>query len=185
MVENFEDETLRILCIFVVFSLILGFFIDEPVEKWVEKISILIAVVIILFVTALSNYIKEQQFQKFQRSNNKATARDIYVYRGGDRIKILVCELLVGDIVQISPGEILPVDGILIVGNDIQVDESSMTGSAYEIKKRVPVTYDKQERADPFLISESKIMSGSGIMVVAAVGKNSYYGKLKMKIQCC
>ena len=60
-----------------------------------------------------------------------------------------------------------------------------MTGSAYEIKKRVPVTYDKQERADPFLISESKIMSGSGIMVVAAVGKNSYYGKLKMKIQCC
>ncbi len=65
MVENFEDETLRILCIFVVFSLILGFFIDEPVDKWVEKISILIAVVIILFVTALSNYIKEQQFQKF------------------------------------------------------------------------------------------------------------------------
>ncbi len=57
-----------------------------------------------------------------------------------------------------------------------------MNGSAYDIKKRVPVTYDRLEMADPFLFSESKIMSGNGLMVVATVGKNSYYGKLKMKI---
>jgi Ca2+ transporting ATPase len=94
-----------------------------------------------------------------------------------------VYELLVGDIVQISTGEIFSVDGILIEGNDISVDESSLTGETNEIKKRVPVSYDKKEGASPFLISSSKLMSGTGLMVVAAVGKNSYYGKLKMKIQ--
>lgn len=47
----------------------------------------------------------------------------------------------------------------------------------------MPVTYDKEEGANPFLISSSKLMSGTGLMLVVAVGKNSYYGKLKMKIQ--
>jgi magnesium-transporting ATPase (P-type) len=47
----------------------------------------------------------------------------------------------------------------------------------------VPVTYDRKEGASPFLISGSKLMSGTGLMLVVAVGKNSNYGKLKMKIQ--
>lgn len=47
----------------------------------------------------------------------------------------------------------------------------------------MPVTYEKEEGANPFLISSSKLMSGTGLMLVVAVGKNSYYGKLKMKIQ--
>jgi len=50
-----------------------------------------------------------------------------------------------------------------------------------KLKKKVPVSYDKSE--NPFLISSSKIMSGTGLMIVAAVGRNSYYGKLKLKIQ--
>ena len=63
------------------------------------------------------------------------------------------------------------------------MDESSLTGETNEIKKKVPVTYERNEGHSPFLISSSKLMSGTGLMVVAAVGKNSYYGKLKMKIQ--
>ena len=51
-----------------------------------------------------------------------ATAKDIHVYRGGDLIKMSVYELLVGDIVQISTGQILSVDGIIIEGSDIAVD---------------------------------------------------------------
>jgi len=51
-----------------------------------------------------------------------ATAKDVHVYRGGDLIKMSVYDLLVGDVVQISTGEIFSVDGILIEGNDISVD---------------------------------------------------------------
>jgi P-type E1-E2 ATPase len=90
---------------------------------------------------------------------------------------------LVGDIVEVETGEILSVDGILIEGSEISVDESSLTGETIEIKKRVPQTYQESEGANPFLISSSKIMSGTGIMIVAAVGRSSYYGKLKLKIQ--
>ena len=74
-------------------------------------------------------------------------------------------------------------DGILIEGSDVSVDESSLTGEPDNIKKRVPEQYTRKEGASPFLISSSKMMSGSGLMVVCAVGANSYYGKLKLRFQ--
>jgi Ca2+ transporting ATPase len=76
-------------------------------------------------VTSGNNYIKEQQFQKL---NAMATAKNVNVYRGGDLVNISVYELMVGDIVEIETGEILSVDGILIDGNNISIDESSLTG---------------------------------------------------------
>lgn len=136
--------------------------------------------VIIVTVTSGNNYIKEKQFQKL---NAIATAKDVHVLRGGDLIKISAYDLLVGDVVEISTGEIFSADGILINGSDISVDESSITGETDEIKKRVPVQYTKEEHANPFLISSSKLMQGTGLMLVVAVGRNSYYGKLKLKIQ--
>lgn len=47
----------------------------------------------------------------------------------------------------------------------------------------MPVTYDAIENANPFLISSSRVLEGTGLMIVMAVGRNSYYGKLKIKIQ--
>jgi Ca2+ transporting ATPase len=101
IVENFEDDMLRILCAAAGISLVLGILTEGLAEGWMEGASILIAVVIIVTVTSGNNYIKEQQFQ---RLNAIATAKDIHVYRGGDLIKMSVYDLLVGDIVQISTG---------------------------------------------------------------------------------
>jgi Ca2+ transporting ATPase len=131
-------------------------------------------------VTSTNNYLKEKQFQKL---NALATAKDINVLRSGELVRLSVYDLLVGDIVEVETGEIISVDGILINGHNISVDESSITGETNDIKKRVPETYEGGEGKSPFLISSSKVMEGTGMMVVAAVGKNSYYGKLKLKIQ--
>lgn len=138
--ENFEDEMLRILCAAAVVSLVLGIATEGIKEGWLEGASILIAVVIIVTVTSANNYIKDKQFQKL---NAIATAKNVNVYRGGDLINMSVYDLLVGDIVEIETGEILSVDGILIEGNNISVDESSITGESLEIKKAVPETYAK------------------------------------------
>ena len=178
--ENFEDDMLKILCASAVVSLVLGIATEGLKEGWLEGASILLAVIIIVTVTSTNNYLKEQQFQKL---NALATAKDINVMRGGELLRISVYELLVGDVVEVETGEILSVDGILIEGHNVSVDESSITGEIHEIKKRVPVTYAANEGLSPFMISSSKVMEGTGLMVVAAVGKNSYYGKLKMKIQ--
>ena len=102
----------------------------------------MIAVIIIVTVTSANNYLKEKQFQKL---NALATAKNINVLRGGELLNISVYELLVGDVVEIETGEILSVDGILIEGHNISCDESSITGEINDIKKRIPVTYEKDE----------------------------------------
>lgn len=125
VLENFEDDMLRILCASAAVSLVLGILTEGLAEGWLEGASILLAVIIIVTVTSGNNYMKEQQFQKL---NAIAQAKNVNVYRGGDLVNLSVYELMVGDIVEIETGEILSVDGILIDGNNISIDESSLTG---------------------------------------------------------
>ena len=130
---------LKILCASAVVSLVLGIATEGLAEGWLEGASILLAVIIIVSVTSTNNYLKEKQFQKL---NALATAKNINVFRGGELLNISVYDLLVGDVVEIETGEILSVDGILIEGHNISIDESSITGETIEIKKRVPKTFE-------------------------------------------
>ncbi|CAO2621392.1 Plasma membrane calcium-transporting ATPase 3, partial [Lemmus lemmus] len=65
-------------------------------------------------------------------------------------------------------GDLLPADGVLIQGNDLKIDESSLTGESDHVRKSA----DK----DPMLLSGTHVMEGSGRMVVTAVGVNSQTG---------
>lgn len=74
----------------------------------------------------------------------------------------------------------MSVDGILLKGNNINMDESSITGETDLMKK---VSLDTEGKINPFLISGSKVMEGTGRIMVIGVGRFSQYGMLKMKIQ--
>ncbi|XP_061470224.1 plasma membrane calcium-transporting ATPase 3 isoform X17 [Rhineura floridana] len=67
-----------------------------------------------------------------------------------------------------TEGDLLPADGVLIQGNDLKIDESSLTGESDHVRKSV----DK----DPMLLSGTHVMEGSGRMVITAVGVNSQTG---------
>jgi Ca2+ transporting ATPase len=79
----------------------------------------LVAICIIVSVTSINNYLKEQQFNKL---NEIATRKDVNVLRDSLIQNINVFDLLVGDIVMVETGEILSVDGILIDCHDISMD---------------------------------------------------------------
>lgn len=96
--ENFEDQTIQILCFAAVASLLLGIATHGLAEGWLEGVSILLAVAIITVVTAGNNYMKEQQFRKL---SEVAARKDINVTRKGQILHMSVYELLVGDLVQI------------------------------------------------------------------------------------
>lgn len=101
VLENFEDDMLKILCVSAIVSLVLGIATEGIKEGWLEGASILMAVIIIVTVTSTNNYLKEKQFQKL---NAIATAKNINVYRGGDLVNMSVYDLLVGDIVEVETG---------------------------------------------------------------------------------
>jgi calcium-translocating P-type ATPase len=177
--EQFEDKILRILTAAAFVSLCLGIYTEGIEEGWLEGFTIFLAVTIIVLVTATNNYLKEQQFQKL---NAQREQRDVSVIRNGKTISISIYKLLVGDVMHITTGEMFPADGLLIKGNELSVDESSMTGESHLIRKTVLEDVDS-EKAQPFIISGSKVMEGTGLMLVLAIGGDSQMGIMKKKLQ--
>ncbi|XP_015842232.1 plasma membrane calcium-transporting ATPase 4 isoform X4 [Peromyscus maniculatus bairdii] len=183
--EALQDVTLIILEIAAIISLVLSFYRppggdnevcgqttsgpeeDEEAETgWIEGAAILTSVIIVVLVTAFNDWSKEKQFRGLQ--SRIELEQKFCIIRNGQLIQLPVAEIVVGDIAQIKYGDLLPADGILIQGNDLKIDESSLTGESDHVKKSL----DK----DPMLLSGTHVMEGSGRMVVTAVGINSQTG---------
>uniref|UniRef100_A0A3Q2FZ08 Calcium-transporting ATPase n=1 Tax=Cyprinodon variegatus TaxID=28743 RepID=A0A3Q2FZ08_CYPVA len=138
----------------------------EAQAGWIEGAAILFSVVIVVLVTAFNDWSKEKQFRGLQSRIEQE--QKFTVIRKGQVIQIPVAEIVVGDIAQIKYGDLLPADGILIQGNDLKLDESSLTGESDQVRKSL--------NKDPMLLSGTHVMEGSGRMVVSAVGLNSQTG---------
>ncbi|XP_036389491.1 plasma membrane calcium-transporting ATPase 2-like isoform X5 [Megalops cyprinoides] len=138
----------------------------EAEAGWIEGVAILLSVVCVVLVTAFNDWSKEKQFRGLQSRIEQE--QKFTVIRGGQVIQIPVADILVGDIAQVKYGDLLPADGVLIQGNDLKIDESSLTGESDHVRKAVD--------RDPMLLSGTHVMEGSGRMVVTAVGVNSQTG---------
>nr|XP_051677184.1 plasma membrane calcium-transporting ATPase 4 isoform X2 [Oryctolagus cuniculus] len=180
-----QGVTLIILEMAVIISLVLSFYrppggenelcgqIAQSAEDegeaeagWIEGAAILFSVIIVVLVTAFNDWSKEKQFRGLQSRIEQE--QKFSVIRNGQLIQLPVADIVVGDIAQIKYGDLLPADGVLIQGNDLKIDESSLMGQSYH----VPKSLDK----DPMLLSGTHVMEGSGRMVVTAVGVNSQAG---------
>lgn len=113
------------------------------------------------------------------------------VTRSGTLSRMSVFDLVVGDVMNFEPGDVLPVDGVLIAGHNVKCDESAATGESDTLKKTpgqesLDITEpgeSQSKRADPFMLSGSKIVEGVGSFVVTAVGPHSFNGKTMMALQ--
>lgn len=104
-----------------------------------------------------------------------AEFKEVRVIRNGKVRAIPSNDLVVGDIMFIDNGDIIPVDGILTKSSDILCFEYGE-----QIYKRVPIKFSEEEKADPFILSGTKILEGQGVMIVCAVGVNCKVGKIKL-----
>ncbi|CAM6016725.1 unnamed protein product, partial [Sphagnum balticum] len=169
--EACQDQTLIILVVCAIVSLIVGLTTESLSTGWYDGGGITFAVVLVLMVSSVSEY---KQAQKFQELNKQKRKILINVTRGGRRIKISIFDLVVGDLVQLNIGDQIPGDGLLMQGHSMLVDESSMTGESD------PIAIDEIEH--PFLLSGCKVMDGCGDMIVTAVGMSTEWGRLMATI---
>ncbi|XP_035517766.1 plasma membrane calcium-transporting ATPase 2 isoform X1 [Morone saxatilis] len=138
----------------------------EADAGWIEGAAILLSVVCVVLVTAFNDWSKEKQFRGLQSRIEQE--QKFQVVRGSQVIQLPVADIVVGDIAQVKYGDLLPADGVLIQGNDVKIDESSLTGESDHVRKSA--------EKDPMLLSGTHVMEGSGRMVVTAVGVNSQTG---------
>ncbi|VUC35739.1 unnamed protein product [Clonostachys rosea] len=191
-----QDRVLILLSVAAVISLALGLYQtfgqthhEGAKVEWVEGVAIITAVAIVVIVGALNDWQKERQFRKL---NAKKEDRIVKVIRSGKAATVSVHDVLVGDVMLVEPGDIIPVDGVFIDGHSLSCDESSVTGES-DLMKKVPgdavMRSLLQEEApnhkhlDPFILSGAKVLDGVGSFLVTAVGTNSSLGRTMMSLR--
>ncbi|CCI45418.1 unnamed protein product [Albugo candida] len=171
MWDAFQDITIVVLTISGAISIALSETVGDHKETdWIEGTCILLAVFLVILVTAINDYKKEQQFRAL---NAVKEDEKIKVWRDGKPQEVSKWKLVVGDIVRINLGDIVPADGILLEGREIRIDESTMTGESDLVCK---------DRENPILLSGTKLMEGFGKMLVLCVGEHSQAGMIKKLI---
>ncbi|KAK4501623.1 hypothetical protein PRZ48_007432 [Zasmidium cellare] len=189
---TYNDKVLILLTIAAVISLALGIYQTltspptEPHVQWVEGVAIIVAILVVVIIGAGNDWQKERQFAKL---NKKKDDRSVKVRRSGKTMEISVHDVLVGDVMHIEPGDVVPVDGVFIEGHKVKCDESSATGESALLAKTPAVweTSGQTElcedlKQDPFIISGAQVVDGVGTFLVTATGENSLYGRTLLSL---
>ncbi|QGI83644.1 unnamed protein product [Fusarium fujikuroi] len=191
---TFQEAVLIMLTVAGTISLALGLYEtfgvshqpgDPTPVDWVEGVAILGAVVIVVVVASHNDWQKEKAFVKL---NTKKDDREVKVIRSGKSMLVNVADVVVGDVMNLEPGDLIPADGIFIDGHNVKCDESTVTGESDALKKTpgAKCFVDDPMRTkepDPFIISGSRVLEGMGTFIVTSVGVNSSFGKIMMSVR--
>ncbi|KAL1551848.1 Calcium-transporting ATPase 9, plasma membrane-type [Salvia divinorum] len=168
--DAWQDTTLIILIVAAIASLALGIKTEGIEEGWYDGGSITFAVLLVIIVTATSDY---RQSLQFQNLNEEKRNIQVEVIRGGRREKVSIYDIVVGDVIPLKIGDQVPADGLVTTSHSLAIDESSMTGESKIIHK---------DQKAPFLMSGCKVEDGAGTMLVTGVGINTEWGLLMTSI---
>ncbi|XP_061979876.1 calcium-transporting ATPase 4, plasma membrane-type-like isoform X2 [Populus nigra] len=168
--DALHDLTLVILMVCAVVSIGVGIATEGWPNGMYDGVGIVICILLVVMVTAITDYKQALQFRVLDKEKKNVI---VQVTREGSRQKVSIFDLVVGDVVHLSIGDLVPADGILISGHSLSVDESSLSGESE------PVDINKKR---PFLLSGTKIQDGSGKMLVTAVGMRTEWGTLMVHL---
>ncbi|KAG6894116.1 hypothetical protein C0992_007449 [Termitomyces sp. T32_za158] len=164
------------LFISAVVSLVLGLFHQAEQTDWVEGATIMVAVVIIVIAESTNDWRKEYQTQQL---NDKREKHSVHVIRDGVACFIDLQEVVVGDIVLLTPGEVVPCPGVFLSGNVRchETDSRKMHKKNYEDVKSYVKNGRLPVNTDCFVFPGSQVLEGVGSYVVIAVGTKSFHGR--------
>ncbi|KAG8044404.1 hypothetical protein GUJ93_ZPchr0054g2853 [Zizania palustris] len=164
--DALHDLTLIILVVCALVSLVVGLASQGWPKGTYDSLGIILSILLVVLVTATSDYKQSRKFIELDREKQKIYIR---VTRDKKTKKVLVHDLVVGDILHLSIGDVVPADGLFISGYCLVIDESSLTGESE------PIHVSEQK---PFLHAGSKVVDGTAKMLVTAVGTRTEWGRI-------
>ncbi len=132
--ESLSDMMVRILIVCAVVQIVLGCTLSEdPSKDWVDGVSIIVAILVVVLVGSITNYQKETKFHELNEVQNEGTKYKII--RNGIPTDYISDDILVGDLIMVTYGDIMAADCLLVEGNGVKMDESALTGESDAMKK--------------------------------------------------
>lgn len=107
------------------------------------------------------------------------------VQRGAHTRKIPITQVVPGDVVLLTAGDLVPGDCLLLAATDLHVNESALTGESFPVEKEVGLTPEDApltERRNA-LFEGSSVMSGAGKVVVVNTGADTEFGRISASME--
>ena len=168
LLEPFLDIFMVILLVAMILSLLQ--------QNWLEAIVI----VVIIALDAVIYYIQRFSTDRILKSLKRSTVHTVTVVRDGQEQSIEATELVLGDIVVLHEGDRVPADGRIISESGLLTNESMLTGESEAIAKdaRTISGQKKVYEQRNMVFSGSFVITGTGRIVVVAIGNNTEYGRI-------
>lgn len=173
---QFKDLMVIILIISAVISIVMALVNKQYGDLFEGGI-----ILFIVILNATMGVIQENKAENALEKLKKSTQPYCSVIRDGRQIKLKVEELVIGDIIILNTGNIIPADLRLIETYNLKVDESSLTGESVATEKCADVILNKNtvlgERKN-MAYSGTVVTYGRAVGVVTEIGKNTEMGKI-------
>ena len=173
---QFFDLMIIILLLASLVSIVIGL-----VQKTSEEIIDGVAILAIVVMNAIFGVVQEHKAEKSLQALKKLTEQEAFVYRDGALKKISSSQLVIGDIISLEAGSILPADCRLIESFEVKIDESSLTGESQSVEKdarfvashSLPIAEQKN-----MVFKGTNVTYGRGKACVVALGIDTEFGKI-------
>ena len=169
--EKYKDPIIQILLVAAVISLIMACVEND----YVETVGIFLA---IFFATTVGFYFERDAAKKFNLLTKMDDVQNVKVKRDGHVMEIPRKDVVVGDLIIVEVGDEVPADARLISSNNLQINESGLTGEPLSDKNAN--NHDDSNSAYPVdvILRSTMVMNGHGEAIVTAVGDQTEIGRV-------
>ena len=173
-INSLKDEFVLILIFLSIINFLLG---DKLGSMIIFAISI---------ISAGIRFVQDYSIYKFNQKLKRSVISKCLVVRNNKELEINVTDVVVGDIVKLTAGSIVPADLKLIETKDLFINQSVYTGESILVEKLNK--YQDTDNPDLFNLSNialmsTSVVSGLGTGLVIKTGLNTYLGKVGKKVK--
>ena len=171
--SQFKNPLIIILLLAAVLSVFLGEFVDALI------------IVVIVFLSVCIDFYQEYRAGQAVELLQQKISTLATVTRDESTREVPLSELVPGDIISLSAGNIVPADARVIHARDFFVDQSALTGESFPVEKTPQ--FQGGEKQEPqhyadYLFMSSPVVSGSATAVVVKTGMSTEYGKIAERL---
>uniref|UniRef100_A0A0G4FY80 Cation-transporting P-type ATPase N-terminal domain-containing protein n=1 Tax=Chromera velia CCMP2878 TaxID=1169474 RepID=A0A0G4FY80_9ALVE len=157
------------------------------IQEWIEAVVVVIVILLNAIVSIVQEWQSEQSMAAIRHLGGATNAT---VVRDGRKQQIALGDVVVGDIVELRQGDVVPADMRLMESNRLEVDEAVLTGESVPVQKTLPPLPAPAEGEFDVAVGDrtnmcfrqTNVSQGSGRGVVVSVGEKTEIGKIAEKL---
>lgn len=173
LINSFKDQFIILL----IFLAIVNYFLSDLLGS--------IIILLIATISALIRFVQDYSVYKFNQKLKEKIYNTTTTIRGNTHKEIKIENVVVGDIITLNAGSIIPADLILLETKDLFLNQSVFTGEVNPIEKKAITNKNKDQvfDLDRVCLMGSSVISGKATGLVIKTGPDTYLGKVGKEIK--